>query len=87
MFLICMSEKKRAERKEQNGISSLFNRTSSGFCSEKPLLSIYKANERTLHVHTPLFPENPQIYHYALRFYGGQRFLSVKEGRLRELAL
>lgn len=73
MFLICMSEK-RDERKEQSGISSLFNRTSSGFCGEKSLQSVYNANEQTVHVHPPFFPENPQIHHYLLMFYDGQSF-------------
>lgn len=78
MFRICMSEK-RVERKEQSGISSLFNRNSSGFCGEKSLQSIYKANEHTLHAHTPFFPENPRIHHYLLMFYGGQSFFLLKK--------
>lgn len=72
--------KKGVERKEQSGISSLFNRTSSGFCGEKSLESIYKANEQTACSYTvlPWKSPNPSLFPNVL--WWAKLFVLKEEG-------
>lgn len=77
-------KKRGAERKEQNGISSLFNRTSSGFCSERPLLSIYKANERSTCSNPALPWKSPNLSLFDEVLWWAKLFFCHK-GRVWEL--
>lgn len=81
MFLICMSAKKGGLREKSRMALALYlTEPQVGFVV-KGHYYLSTKQMSALHAQTLLFPENPQIYHYSMRFYGGQSFFSViKEG-------